>query len=75
MNRSGRQMLYRVFWRLSEAAALADDLADRRDLVAAMFLIEELRTRGRVSEWNAKREAIEKVSACGPRPSLRLPAP
>lgn len=51
MSFEGRQWLYRTFWRLSERAALEEDLDYRRAILAAMLIIQELQTKGRARRW------------------------
>jgi hypothetical protein len=57
MNPEGRRWLYRIFWRLSESAAVEEDPLFLRGILGAMFLIEELRLKGRVFTW--KPELLE----------------
>lgn len=67
MNYEGRQWLYRIFWRLSEVAVVEEDLSEKRAIVGAMFLVDELLKRGKVSTWNPESFELRRQRYSRPR--------
>jgi hypothetical protein len=47
MNADGRQWLYRIFWRLSEAIAVEEDSFWEREMLRALIIMHQLRETGR----------------------------
>ena len=56
MTFEGRQWLYRIFWWLSEMVVVEREINSKRAVLGAMFLVEELRTKGRVSSCESRRQ-------------------
>jgi hypothetical protein len=50
VNTEGRQWLYRIFWRLSEAIAVEPDSFWKREMLRALIIVHQLRETGRWTE-------------------------